>query len=621
MSLEPGRRKDAFAPLFFAFGSWYSAMQNSPDSLYKLRHSLSHVLAQAVLEIRPDSKLAFGPPIDTGCYYDFLFTSPINADDFSDIEKRMRKIIAARQPFSGSSRPSQEAITHLEKLGQNFKAEYCQELAAGGEKEIGFFVNGPFEDMCAGPHVNHTGEIPPDCFKIDSVAGAYWRGSEKNPQLTRLYVLAFENKIKLEEYVKNRELAKQRDHRKLGKELELFFVSDEVGPGLIMWTPNGTAIRESLENFAKETESRFGYERVSTPHIAKEGLYITSGHLPYYKDGMFPPMQIEGEANYYLKAMNCPHHHQIYSLRPRSYRELPIRYAEYGTVYRFESSGSLSGLLRVRSLAMNDAHIYCSVDQLKQELKDTFHLTLNYYKKFRMESSHVRFSTHDPENKEKFIDNPELWKYSEDIVGEVLAELGAKFTMGPGEAAFYGPKIDFQYTSALGREETISTVQLDFSSPLRFNLTFVGVDGKEHRPFIVHRAPLSTHERFIAFLIEHFGGAFPTWMAPIQARIIPVGEQCYEYAHELEKQMKHQLFRVQTDSSSNSFNKKIREAVIHKIPNIVIVGNKEMEAGGVTLRRYCTEKQTAMSKDAFISYMNNLLKERVMDNFEDEKVS
>jgi threonyl-tRNA synthetase len=595
-------------------------MQNSSDLLYKIRHSLAHVLAQAVLEIRPGAKLAFGPPVDNGCYYDFLFDTPITTEDFPNIEKRMRKIIAARQPFSASARSSAEAISHLEKLGQNFKAEYCQELASGGETEIGFYVNGPFEDMCAGPHVAHTGEIPPDCFKVDSVAGAYWRGSEKNPQLTRLYVLAFENRPRLDEYIKARELAKQRDHRKLGKELELFFVSDEVGPGLIMWTPNGTAIRESLEQFAKETETRFGYERVSTPHIAKEGLYVTSGHLPYYKDSMFPPMQIEGEANYYLKAMNCPHHHQIYSLRPRSYRELPVRYAEYGTVYRFESSGSLSGLLRVRSLAMNDAHIYCGVEQLKQELKDTFNLTLQYYRKFRMESSHVRFSTHDPKNKEKFIDNPELWKYSEDTVGEVLAELGAKFTMGPGEAAFYGPKIDFQYTSALGREETISTVQLDFSSPIRFNLNYVGVDGKEHRPFIVHRAPLSTHERFIAFLIEHFGGAFPTWMAPVQARIIPVGEQCYEYAQELEKQLKQQLFRVSTDNSSNSFNKKIREAVIHKIPNIVIVGNKEMAAGGITLRRYCTEQQTSMSKDAFLTYLHHLLKERVMDNFADERV-
>lgn len=595
-------------------------MEHSNDPLYKIRHSLAHVLAQAVLQIRPGAKLAFGPPIDNGCYYDFLFNEPLTPEDFPDLEKRIRKIIAERQEFKASTRSARDAVSHLRQLDQNFKADYCEELISQGEKEIGFYVNGPFEDMCAGPHLEHTGQIPPDCFKIDSIAGAYWRGSEKNPQLSRIYCLAFKNKAELEAYIENRRLAQERDHRKLGKELELFVFSDFVGPGLPLWTPNGTVIREALETLGKEIETRHGYVRVATPHLAKEELYKISGHLPYYKDTMFPPMELEGEANYYMKAMNCPHHHMIYSHRPRSYRELPLRMAEYGTVYRFEPSGTLSGLLRVRSLAMNDAHIYCTIDQLKAELIDTFKLTLGYYKMFRFEDVKVRYSTHDPANKEKFVDNPELWKFSEGIVKEVIEELGVDHILGPGEAAFYGPKLDFQAKTLLGREETISTTQLDFAQPLRFNLTYVGQDGAEHRPYVVHRAPLGTHERFIAFLIEHFGGAFPTWMAPIQAAIIPVNDGVMGYAQEVAALFRGQLMRAEVDSSDNSFNKKIREAVTRKIPNILILGGKEAEARSVTLRRYCVKEQITMSLDTLMARMKSLVSERIMDNFPDVQV-
>jgi threonyl-tRNA synthetase len=587
------------------------------DELYKIRHSLAHVLAQAVLEMRPGAKLAFGPPIDNGCYYDFLFDKPITQEDFKEIEKRMRKIINSKQTFVQSSLSTNEAIEHLEKLNQSFKVEYCKELGSKGEKEIGFYTNGPFEDMCAGPHVNHTGEIPADCFQIDSVAGAYWRGNEKNPQLSRIYCLAFNNKAELKDYLERRRLAQERDHRKLGKELELFLISDEIGSGLPLWMPNGTVIREALENLAKETEARHGYVRVATPHIAKETLYYTSGHLPYYKDGMFPPMSLEGEANYYLKAMNCPHHHIIFGHRPRSYRELPLRMAEYGTVYRFEPSGTLAGLLRVRSLAMNDAHIYCTLDQLKKELIDSFNMALEYYGMFRFKNVKTRFSTHDPDNRDKFVDNPELWQFSEKIVKEVLDELGVQYEEGPGEAAFYGPKIDFQASTLLGREETISTSQLDFAQPLRFDLKYVGEDGKEHRPYVVHRAPLGTHERFIAFLIEHFGGAFPTWMSPLQVKIVPVGEDFWAYAEEIQNVLRSSLVRVEIDKSDNSFNKKIREAVTKKVPNIVIIGAKEVEARNVTLRRYCTDKQETLSFDGFVDRIKRIIQERIMDNFED----
>lgn len=587
------------------------------DNLYKVRHSLAHVLAQAVLQLRPDAKLAFGPPIDTGCYYDFSFTEPLTPEMFSDIESRMRKIIDEKQSFVGSKRTAKEAVAHLQGLGQNFKAEYCAELAANGETEIGFYVNGPFEDMCAGPHLKHTGEIPKDAFKIDSLAGAYWRGSEKNPQLTRIYVVAFESKADLDEYLERRRLALERDHRKLGKELELFIISDQVGAGLPLWTPNGTAIREELEKFGKELEARAGYVRVATPHIAKEELYITSGHLPYYKDSMFPPMKLEGESDYYLKAMNCPHHHQIYRYRPRSYRELPLRLAEFGTVYRYESSGTLSGLLRVRSIAQNDAHIYCTRDQLRAEMRATVDLTLHYYKLFRFDRIGVRFSTHDPKNKDKFFDLPELWAQSESDMRQVLDEIDIEYEHGLGEAAFYGPKIDFQARTVTGREETISTTQLDFAQPLKFQLSYVGEDGKEHTPCLIHRAPMGSHERFVALLIEHLGGAFPTWLAPIQVCVIPVNDKLGDYVQKVSQTLRNELWRVEVDDSNHSFNKRIREAVTRKIPNILVIGGREAETGAVTLRRFCVQEQLTMPLEQFVARTKSLVSERIMDNFAD----
>lgn len=592
----------------------------SHDDLYRIRHSLAHVLAQAVLEIRPDALLAFGPPVENGCYYDFLFTEPLTPEAFPDIENRMRRIIKEQQSFAGRDLTPEEAKSYLAEHGQSLKVEYCEELAARGERSIGFFTNGPFTDMCAGPHVAHTGELPLDAFKIDSIAGAYWRGDATRPQLSRLYCLAFGTKAELEDYLERRRLAQERDHRKLGKELDLFLISDTVGPGLPLWTPNGTAIRDALEALAREQEHKMGYVRVATPQIAKEQLYAISGHLAYYKESMFPGMELEGESTYYLKAMNCPHHHMIYNHMPRSYRELPMRFAEHGTVYRYEASGSLAGLLRVRSLCQNDAHIYCTNEQLKDELKATFKMCLDYYSLFRLEGVRVRYSTHDPDNMEGFADNPEMWRFSEAIVKEVLDELEVEYFVGKGEAAFYGPKIDFQARTLLGREESISTTQLDFAQPISFDLTYRGADGQEHRPFIVHRAPLGTHERFVAFLIEHFGGAFPTWMAPIQVRFIPINDSVAPYVQEFASLLRNNMVRVDIDDSDNSLNKRIREAVTHKIPNIAVVGNREAEAQTITLRRYCTQQQLTLTKDAFIARVDKLVAERIMDNFADVEV-
>jgi len=596
--------------------------QLSPEALklYKIRHSLAHVMAQAVLQIRPKAKLAFGPPIEHGFYYDFDLGDPITPEDLADIESRMRKIINEKQKFDSFSRPVDEAIKHLATLGENYKVEYAEELKARGETELGFYKNGSFEDMCRGPHVEHTGQLPADSFALDNIAGAYWRGDEKRPQLTRLYALAFPTKEGLKEYQELRRLARERDHRKLGTELDLYIISDKIGPGLVLWLPNGTVLKDELENYAKEIEFRAGYVRVSTPHITKESLYLTSGHLPYYKDSMFPPMKMEGEEPYYLKPMNCPHHHMIYASRPRSYRDLPLRLAEYGTVYRYEDSGALSGLLRVRMLSMNDAHIYCRPDQLRTEFRAVLDMHEMYYKKFRLSDFWMRLSLHDPENTEKYVNDPEAWKYSEDIIRDVLKEMNIRYEEAKGEAAFYGPKVDFQIRNVIGREETASTNQLDFAMPARFELTYIAEDGKEHRPYIIHRAPLGTHERFLAFLIEHFGGAFPTWMAPVQIKIIPVADKFYGYAEKLQQELSQKLLRVEIDQSSETFNKKIRNAVTRKIPNMLIVGGKEEEELAVTWRRYCTKDQRTLKAAEFSALVSSMVRERTMDNFSDEEL-
>ncbi len=599
----------------------YEPKHKMDESLFRMRHSLAHVLAEAVLQVRPKAQLGFGPPIRTGFYYDFKLDEPLAESDLPDIEKRMRKIIQEKQEFKREDLPKEQALKKLEGMGQELKVEYAQELLKAGEN-LSFYSSGPFVDMCEGPHVSDTSKIPLNGFKLDSLAGSYWRGDSHRPMLTRIYGLAFPTENELKEFIKNRELALKRDHRKLGQELELFTFDEHVGKGLPLWLPNGTVIREELEKFAKELEFKDGYVRVATPNIANGELYKLSGHLQLYKEIMFPPMKsLEKDPDspaeeFYMKPMNCPHHHMIYLNRPRSYRELPLRLAEYGTCYRFEKSGQLAGLLRVRSLSMNDAHLYCTVDQIEEEIKKIVAMQEFYYKKFRLERVWIRLSLHD-QDKEKFVDNEELWTKTENMLREVLKELKVEYEEAAGEAAFYGPKLDYQTENVIGREETISTIQLDFTAPERFQLEFTAADGSKQRPLVIHRAPLGTHERFISFLIERFGGAFPSWLSPIQVRIVPVAEDFLPYAEKLSDDLRGQMVRAEVDATTDSFSKKVRNAVTKKIPNIWIVGANEVKDQTVTWRRYAVEKQAQVPAEKAKGMLALMIQQRTMDNFPD----
>jgi len=591
------------------------------DPLYRRRHSLAHVLAQAVLELRPGTRLGFGPPVEHGFYYDFVFDAPFEDTDLREVEKRMRRILKQGARFEPSELPLAAAVTHLEEHGQPFKAEYARDLAArAGVEKINFYRSGAFEDMCEGPHVDSTRDIPQDSFQLDSVAGAYWRGSEKNPMMTRIYGLAFTDAAALKDFVAKRALARERDHRKLGQELDLFVVSDDVGRGLPLWLPAGTVLRDELEALAREVEFRAGYQRVVTPHIAKGGLYVRSGHLPYYQESMFPPMLLEDEEPYYLKPMNCPHHHQIYAARPHSYRDLPLRLAEYGDVYRYEKSGQLAGLLRVRGMSMNDAHIYCTLEQVREEFAAVIGLHKRYYDMFRLENFWLRLSLHAAD-KEKFVSDEGRWLFAEGLVRDVLRDLDLPFKERAGEAAFYGPKIDYQVTNVVGREETASTGQLDFVSSERFDLEYVAADGSRPRPWIIHRAPLGTHERFIAFLLEHLGGTFPTWMSPVQVVLVPVAPAFFDYGRRLRAALHNDLFRVELDDSDDSMGKKIRNAAHRKVPNIFVLGQKEVDSDSVTWRRRGHEShQPALGFEAAHAALRRLRSERIMDCFPDVEV-
>lgn len=593
------------------------------DQLYKIRHSLAHIMAQAVLEHYPKAKMGFGPPVDNGFYYDFDFgTEKISSEDFKKIEKSMYKIINQKQEFNIYYKPLDEAIELLAGMDQSYKVEYAKELVETGQAEdqgLSFYVNGTFTDMCEGPHIANTGEIPPKCFKLDRISGSYWRGDEKKPMLTRIYGLAFENEEELKDYIRRRELAMQRDHRKLGAELEIFLIDEEVGTGLPLWLPNGAVIRAELEAWAKEVEFKAGYHHVSTPSLSKSTLYLRSGHLPYYAESMFPPMVLDENTEYYLRPMNCPHHHKIYGFRPRSYRELPYRLAEYGDMFRYEKHGSLSGLLRVRAMCLNDAHIYCEYDQVKEEFAKVMDLYKYYYDYLRLGNFRVRLSLHDSES-DKYVKDEEEWQFSEDIVREILNENKINFIEERGEAAFYGPKVDIQIKNLLGREETVSTCQLDFVMAKRFDLWYSAKDGTMKQPYILHRAPLSTHERMISFLIEFWGGAFPTWMAPNQVMLIPVNEGVVDYAMDMKHKMTELGIRCDIDVSDDSFNKKIRKAVTKKTPNMWIIGDNEKAEGTITWRRYCVQDQIKMSSDAAIDKIVHLRTNRVMDNFPDVQI-
>ncbi len=595
------------------------------DDLYCIRHSLAHVLAQAVLELRPGSKLGFGPPIDNGFYYDFILSEPITEADFKDIEKGMRRIINQNQPFTEENLPYDEAMARLDAMGEPYKREYAQELFDNkGIPSLRFYRNGPFLDMCEGPHVAGTGEIPADGFKLRSIAGAYWRGDSRNVMMTRLYAWAYRSKEELKAAIQAHEEALQRDHKKLGKELAIFRIEEQVGKGLPLWLPNGTVIRNQLERYMEELEFKAGYQRVSTPMLAKTSLYHTTGHLPYYKDGMFPFMEMrettrEGAEvleEYVLKPMNCPHHHLIFSSDKRSYRDLPIRLAEYGMCHRYEDSGSLSGLLRVRGMCMNDAHIYCTEEQIETEFLAVMEMHKVLYAKMGIKDYFMRLSTWDPEDpkgKQKYVDNPEAWERTQTIVRRAMERSGLPFTEVKGEAAFYGPKIDFQFRTVTGREETASTNQLDFAVPGRMGLVYTDRDNSEKTPYCIHRAPAGTHERFIAFLIEHFAGAFPTWLAPVQVRVITVSDEFRDYADGIVAALRGQLVRAEVDPAHDTLGKKVRNAAKAKIPHVLVIGEKERQDGTVTVRRYGHEEQQTLPVEAFQSDLLRRIRERELD--------
>jgi threonyl-tRNA synthetase len=587
-------------------------VRSDDQELDHMRHSCAHMLAQAVLDMFPEAKLGIGPTTDNGFYYDFELPRTLVPEDLDLLQEKMVKIVNERQTFERREEPVDKAIEFYTKAGQPYKAEIASDLKTQGETTVSFYENrlpehykgtngAPgdvrFYDLCRGGHTESTGKT--GAFKLFKIAGAYWRGDEKRPMLQRIYGLCFLDKKELNEYLMMLEEAKKRDHRKLGQELELFTFSEHVGPGLPLWMPNGAAMVEELEKLAKDVEFRGGYKRVRTPHITKGTLYLKSGHLPYYKDSMYAPMMID-EEEYYLKPMNCPHHHMIFAATPKSYRDLPLRLAEYGTCYRYEDSGALFGLMRVRALQMNDAHIYCTEEQFEKEFIAVAQMYLNYFKMFGIEKYVMRLSLHSKEGLgKKYVDEPELWMKTEEMVRSAMKKAGVPYVEVQDEAAFYGPKIDVQVWSAIGREFTLATNQVDFAVPKRMGLSFTDKDGSEQVPLAIHRAPLGTHERFIGFLIEHFGGMFPTWLSPIQVRVLPVSDKFLDYAREIEAMLLEKGVRVEVDDNADSLGKKIRNSEMKKIPYGLIIGEKEVADNTVSVRNRKTKEQVVMGAEEF----------------------
>jgi threonyl-tRNA synthetase len=612
--------------------------------LERLRHSASHVLATAILKIWPEAQFAAGPPVENGFYYDVDLPHRISPDDFEKIEVEMKKEIKANHPFERIEVSRDEALAlgkkgRLAALGERpapskFKLDIIENIPA--DEKISLYRSGDFIDLCAGPHVMRTGNI--GAFKLTNVASAYYKGDENNPQLQRIYGTAFKTKKELDDHFAMLEEAKKRDHRKLGRELELFVLDDDVGPGLPMFLPRGAVIVEELEKLAKETEFAAGYQRVRTPDIARESLYKKSGHLPYYAESMFPPMELaedveatkrhalerEGSetastlqpsssTRYYLRAMNCPHHHKLFAALPRSYRDLPLRLAEYGTDYRYEKSGELFGLMRVRSLHMNDAHIYCTPEQFADEFNAVNRMYLNYFKLFGIERYLMRFSTHDPSKLgQKFVNEPELWKQTEEMTRNVLKNSGINYVEVPNEAAFYGPKIDVQVWSVIGREFTLATNQVDFAQPRRLNLVYKDRDNTDKIPICIHRAPLGTHERFIGFLIEHYAGNFPLWLSPEQVRILTIGDdpKLMDYARSIVNELRGHQVRAEIDDSNDKINGKIQRAEQMKVHTMFVIGKRDMEADAVSVRVHGKGNLGAKPRAEAIAEILQAIKER-----------
>ncbi len=597
--------------------------------LYRLRHTAAHVMAQAVLELFPEAKIGIGPPVIDGFYYDFDLGTDENGrqrtfkpDDLERIEKRMRQIIAGSYPLK--YRVISEAEARELFAGQPYKLEILDGVLKGEFDEYGdeadesdvvisTYSHDTFEDLCKGPHVAHTGLIPVDGFKLMSTAAAYWRGDETRPQLQRIYGTAWPSKKELKRHLQLLEEARKRDHRKLGRELELFIMDEEVGPGLPLWLPNGNILREELEKLAREMEEGGGYQRVSTPHIGKEELFLHSGHLPFYADSMYPPMDREA-TRYYLKPMNCPFHHKIYASKARSYRDLPLRLAEYGTVYRYEQSGELFGVMRTRSIDQNDAHIYCAEDQIEAEFLAVMDLYRRYFDLFGVGKYVMRLSLHDKKGLgTKYADNEAEWLKTEAIVRGAMRKAGVPYTEAPGEAAFYGPKIDVQVWSVVGREFSIATNQIDFTQPARFDLTFTNRDGQPEMPYCIHRAPLGSHERFIGFLIEHYGGNFPVWLAPEQVRVIPITDAHNTYVASVVEQLEAAGIRATADLGSDRMGHKIRQAQQMRVPYMLIAGDNEVAAGTISVRFRDGEQQSDVSLDGFIARVQKRIRTRAAE--------
>ena len=569
-------------------------------------HSSAHLLAEAVEMQFPGAKFWVGPALEKGFYYDIdLGGKTIREEDVLVLEQKMNELAKKANDYIRKEMSKAEAVAYFTEKGDEYKLDLLSGLEDG---TITFYTQGGFTDLCRGPHIPNTSVIK--SIKITNIAGAFWKGDEKNKMLTRVYGVTFPNQKELDEYLLLLEEAKKRDHRKLGKELGIYTMDDDVGPGLPLWMPNGTIIIEELERLAKETEEAAGYKRVVTPHIAKESMYITSGHLPYYQDSMFPPMELDG-TKYYLKAMNCPHHHKIFDAEPKSYKDMPLRLAEYGTCYRYEQSGELFGLMRVRCLHMNDAHIYCTKEQFAQEFRAVNDMYLKYFNIFGIDKYVMRLSLHDPAKLgQKYINEPELWLETEQMVREVLIETGTPFVEVQDEGAFYGPKIDVQIWSIIGREFTLATNQVDFAQGKRFKLSFTNKDNEPETPLIIHRAPLGTHERFIGFLLEHYAGKFPVWLAPLQAKILPISDKFMPYALEVLAELRKAGVRAEIDDRNEKIGKKIRDTELMKVPYMLVIGEKEMTEGQLSIRRQGKGDLGMMDKTAFISQIHQEIVER-----------
>ncbi|API79652.1 threonine--tRNA ligase [Staphylococcus argenteus] len=605
-SISPGLRKKAVAGKFNgqlvdltkpleSDGSIEIVTPGSEEALEVLRHSTAHLMAHAIKRLYGDVKFGVGPVIEGGFYYDFDIDQNISSDDFEQIEKTMKQIVNENMKIERKVVSREEA----KALFSNdvYKLELIDAIPE--DENVTLYSQGDFTDLCRGVHVPSTAKIKE--FKLLSTAGAYWRGDSDNKMLQRIYGTAFFDKKELKEHLKMLEERKERDHRKIGKELELFTNSQLVGAGLPLWLPNGATIRREIERYIVDKEVSMGYDHVYTPVLANVDLYKTSGHWDHYQEDMFPPMQLDETESMVLRPMNCPHHMMIYANKPHSYRELPIRIAELGTMHRYEASGAVSGLQRVRGMTLNDSHIFVRPDQIKEEFKRVVNMIIDVYKDFGFEDYSFRLSYRDPEDKEKYFDDDDMWNKAENMLKEAADELGLSYEEAIGEAAFYGPKLDVQVKTAMGKEETLSTAQLDFLLPERFDLTYIGQDGEQHRPVVIHRGVVSTMERFVAFLTEETKGAFPTWLAPKQVQIIPVNVDLhYDYARQLQDELKSQGVRVNIDDRNEKMGYKIREAQMQKIPYQIVVGDKEVENNQVNVRRYGSQDQETMEKDEFI---------------------